>query len=255
MKPMAMITGNRSALWPISAARAKETAVRRHDDRGGYHRIPPKRANTGPEHLGDEDLQEGNRGHQPANGDEHVRHGVQAVLKGPAQLRLVIDKVGDPAGDTAGHHKISMSVPMNSMARLLLPVSRPAGSGPGKSWGRPGRSRPGLHGYGRTPSRIPRPCRSRSEPATRWTQWRSPELVDQQAGLGLPVGSPPRRRGRTHLRSWASRGSPPDAGDVVVAVVHAAVLPVDDPHLLALSMKFSASASLQQGHPAGRSSL
>ena len=43
MKPMAVITGNRSALWPISVARAKETPkIRRHDDRGGYHRISAK---------------------------------------------------------------------------------------------------------------------------------------------------------------------------------------------------------------------
>lgn len=106
MKPMAMITGNRSALWPISVARAKEPQSGGMMIAAATTGSPPKRANTGPEHLGDEDFQEGNRGHQPANGDEHVRHGVQAVLKGPAQLRLVIDNVGDSADDTAGHHEI-----------------------------------------------------------------------------------------------------------------------------------------------------
>lgn len=143
------------------------TAVRRHDDRGGYHRISAKEGEYRPEHLGDEDFQEGNRGHQPANGDEHVRHGVQAVLKGPAQLRLVIDNVGDSADDTAGHHEIGNERSDEFHGLPLLPVSRPAGSGCGKSWGRPGRSMPEPHGCGRTPSRSPRPCRSRSEPATR----------------------------------------------------------------------------------------
>jgi hypothetical protein len=51
MKPMAMITGNRSALWPISVARAKEPQSGGMMIAAATTGSPPKRANTGPNTL------------------------------------------------------------------------------------------------------------------------------------------------------------------------------------------------------------